>query len=225
LSMSGHSKWATIKRKKGAIDAKRGKLFTKIGRELMVAAKEGGADPSVNSKLRDVIAKAKANNMPNDTIQRSLKKAAGETPRIILALECNADTYLPVPLSGSIPSYTLKAAENRLVISIRLYEGTLKYYYPNYKDYYYLIYEDTAIHKSVGEYVDKDAKIKATKETCYTKKTGAFLPQAEPFWSPDFKNTCKDKSCFFEFCPDCFNDHDALNRYIQRIIKDIFSAR
>ena len=76
--MSGHSKWATIKRKKGALDAKRGKLFTKIGRELMVAVKEGGPDPDSNSKLRDAIAKAKANNMPNDTIQRSVKKAAGE---------------------------------------------------------------------------------------------------------------------------------------------------
>ncbi len=76
--MSGHSKWATIKRKKGAIDAKRGKLFTKIGRELMVAVKTGGPDPDSNSKLRDAIAKAKASNMPNDTIQRSIKKAAGE---------------------------------------------------------------------------------------------------------------------------------------------------
>ncbi len=76
--MSGHSKWATIKRKKGALDAKRGKLFTKIGRELMVAVKEGGPDPDSNSKLRDAIAKAKANNMPNDTIQRSIKKASGE---------------------------------------------------------------------------------------------------------------------------------------------------
>lgn len=76
--MSGHSKWATIKRKKGAIDAKRGKLFTKIGRELMVAVKEGGPDPDSNSKLRDAVAKAKANNMPNDTIQRSIKKASGE---------------------------------------------------------------------------------------------------------------------------------------------------
>ena len=76
--MSGHSKWATIKRKKGALDAKRGKLFTKIGRELVVAVKEGGPDPDSNSKLRDAIAKAKANNMPNDTIQRSIKKAAGE---------------------------------------------------------------------------------------------------------------------------------------------------
>ncbi|MBQ2615041.1 MAG: YebC/PmpR family DNA-binding transcriptional regulator [Clostridia bacterium] len=76
--MSGHSKWATIKRKKGANDAKRGKIFTKIGRELMVAVKEGGPDPDSNSKLRDTIAKAKANNMPNDTISRSIKKAAGE---------------------------------------------------------------------------------------------------------------------------------------------------
>ncbi len=76
--MSGHSKWATIKRKKGAIDAKRGKVFTKLGRELMVAVKEGGPDPDSNSKLRDAIAKAKANNMPNDTINRSIKKAAGE---------------------------------------------------------------------------------------------------------------------------------------------------
>ena len=76
--MSGHSKWATIKRKKGAIDAKRGKIFTKLGRELMVAVKEGGPDPDSNSKLRDAIAKAKANNMPNDTINRSIKKASGE---------------------------------------------------------------------------------------------------------------------------------------------------
>ena len=76
--MSGHSKWATIKRKKGANDAARGKVFTKIGRELMVAVKEGGPDPDSNSKLRDAIAKAKANNMPNDNIQRSIKKASGE---------------------------------------------------------------------------------------------------------------------------------------------------
>ena len=154
-----------------------------------------------------------------------LKKAAGETPRIMLSLECDCGTHLPVPISGSIPSYALKASENRVILSIRLYEGTLKYYYPNYKDYFYLIYEDTAIHKSVGEYVDPDARIKATKETCYTKKSGVFLPQSEPFWTPDFKNTCKDKSCFFEFCPDCFSDQEALNHYVRRIIKDIFTAR
>lgn len=76
--MSGHSKWANIKRKKGANDAKRAGVFTKIGREIAVAVKNGGSDPNSNSRLRDVIAKAKANNMPNDNINRSIKKASGE---------------------------------------------------------------------------------------------------------------------------------------------------
>ena len=77
--MSGHNKWSTIKRKKGANDAARAKVFTKIGRELAVAVKNGGADPNNNAKLRDVIAKAKQNNVPNDNIDRMLKKAAGES--------------------------------------------------------------------------------------------------------------------------------------------------
>lgn len=76
--MSGHSKFANIKHKKAKNDAAKGKIFTKIGRELAVAVKEGGADPSLNRKLADVIAKAKSNNMPNDTISRSIKRAAGD---------------------------------------------------------------------------------------------------------------------------------------------------
>ena len=75
--MSGHSKFANIKHKKEKNDAKKGKIFTVIGRELVMAVKAGGPDPNNNSKLRDVIAKAKANNMPNDTIERGIKKAAG----------------------------------------------------------------------------------------------------------------------------------------------------
>ena len=75
--MSGHSKFANIKHKKEKNDAKKGKIFTVIGRELVIAVKAGGPDPNNNSKLRDVIAKAKANNMPNDTIERGIKKAAG----------------------------------------------------------------------------------------------------------------------------------------------------
>ena len=81
--MSGHSKWATIKRKKEKTDAARGKVFTKIVRELAVAVKEGGGpDPSMNPRLRDTIAKAKANNMPNDNIDRAIKKASGELGNI-----------------------------------------------------------------------------------------------------------------------------------------------
>ena len=76
--MSGHSKWNNIKNKKGKADAQRGKIFTKLGREILIAVKEGGPDPASNSKLRDVVAKCKANNMPNDNIERSIKKAAGD---------------------------------------------------------------------------------------------------------------------------------------------------
>ena len=76
--MSGHSKWSTIKRKKGANDAARSKVFTKIGREISVCVKEGGPDPAANTKLRDLIQKAKQNNVPNDNIERVIKKAAGD---------------------------------------------------------------------------------------------------------------------------------------------------
>ncbi len=80
--MSGHSKWSTIKRKKEKTDVAKGKLFTKIGRELAVAIKEGGPDPDTNSKLRDCIAKAKMNNMPNENINRSIKKAMGDLGKV-----------------------------------------------------------------------------------------------------------------------------------------------
>ena len=76
--MSGHSKWNNIKRKKEATDAIKGKIFTKIGREITVCVKEGGPDPNSNAKLLDLIAKAKSNNVPNDNIDRVIKKAAGE---------------------------------------------------------------------------------------------------------------------------------------------------
>ena len=93
--MSGHSKFANIKHKKEKNDAKKGKIFTIIGREIAVAVKEGGADPENNSKLRDVIAKAKANNMPTDTIERGIKKAAGDS---------SADNYEYVTYEGYGPS-------------------------------------------------------------------------------------------------------------------------
>lgn len=80
--MAGHSKWANTKHRKGRVDAKRGKIFTKIGREIVVAVKESGSDPDSNSKLRDAIAKARAANMPNDTISKAIKKASGELSKV-----------------------------------------------------------------------------------------------------------------------------------------------
>ncbi len=77
--MSGHSKWANIKHKKEKTDAQRAKVFTKIGKEITIAVKAGGGDPASNSKLRDLILKAKSNNVPNDNIERTIKKALGST--------------------------------------------------------------------------------------------------------------------------------------------------
>jgi len=93
--MSGHSKWHNIQAKKGKADAARGKIFTKLGRELLMAVKFGGPDPAGNSKLKDVIAKCKANNMPNDTINNAIKKAAGAG---------NSETYEEITYEGYGPN-------------------------------------------------------------------------------------------------------------------------
>ena len=114
--MSGHSKFANIKHKKEKNDAAKGKIFTIIGREIAIAVKEGGPDPSNNSKLRDVIAKAKANNMPNDTIDRGIKKAAGSA---------DAVNYESVTYEGYGPSGTaiivkaLTDNKNRTAANVR----------------------------------------------------------------------------------------------------------
>lgn len=114
--MAGHSKFANIKHKKGRNDAAKGKIFTKIGREIAVAIKEGGADPNSNRQLKDVIAKAKSNNMPNDTIERSIKKAAGDD---------NAVNYEAVTYEGYGPNGTAIIVEaltdnkNRTAANVR----------------------------------------------------------------------------------------------------------
>ena len=95
--MSGHSKWHNIQARKGKSDAQRGKIFTKIGREIAVIVKQGGSDPVSNPKLKDVIAKAKQNNMPNDSIERSIKKAAGE----LSGVNYESSTYEGYGVGGS----------------------------------------------------------------------------------------------------------------------------
>ncbi len=116
--MSGHSKWSTIKRKKEKTDGQRAKVFTKIGREIGVAVKQGGPDPTVNTKLKDVIAKAKAANVPNDNIERIIKKAAGEG---------NANDYEEIVYEGYGPSgiavivETLTDNRNRTAGDVRHY--------------------------------------------------------------------------------------------------------
>jgi YebC/PmpR family DNA-binding regulatory protein len=113
--MSGHSKWSTIKRKKGAIDAKRGKIFTKIIKEIVIAAKEGGGDPDTNARLRLAIMNAKGANMPKDNIDRAIKKAVGS----------DAETYIETSFEGYAPHGIAVFAEcltdnnNRTVAAVR----------------------------------------------------------------------------------------------------------
>ncbi len=114
--MSGHSKFANIKHKKEKNDAAKGKIFTIIGREIAVAVKEGGADPANNSKLRDVIAKAKANNMPNDTIDRGIKKAAGDAAAVNYVV-CTYEGY--VPSGTAIIVNALTDNKNRTASNVR----------------------------------------------------------------------------------------------------------
>jgi YebC/PmpR family DNA-binding regulatory protein len=116
--MSGHSKWSTIKRKKGANDAQRAKIFTKIAREIIVAVKAGGPDVENNSRLKDIIAKARSNNMPNDNINRTIKKAAGST---------DGDNYENITYEGYGPNgvavivETLTDNRNRTAADVRHY--------------------------------------------------------------------------------------------------------
>lgn len=114
--MSGHSKFANIKHKKEKNDAAKGKIFTIIGKEIAIAVKEGGSNPANNSKLRDVIAKAKANNMPNDTIERGIKKAAGDAASVNYEMV----TYEGYGPSGiAIIVETLTDNRNRTAANVR----------------------------------------------------------------------------------------------------------
>lgn len=120
--MSGHSKWSTIKRKKEKTDGARAKVFTKIGREIAVAVREGGPDPAGNSKLKDVIAKAKANNVPNDNIERIIKKAAGDA---------SADSYEEIVYEGYGPSGVAVVVE-ALTDNRNRTAGDIRHYFDKY---------------------------------------------------------------------------------------------
>jgi YebC/PmpR family DNA-binding regulatory protein len=114
--MSGHSKWHTIKHKKGAADAKRGKIFTRLIKELTVAARSGGGDPDMNPRLRTIVAEAKANNMPRENIERAIRRGTGEEPGVSYE-EIMYEGYGPGGVALMIQ--TLTDNKNRTVGEIR----------------------------------------------------------------------------------------------------------
>lgn len=135
-----------------------------------------------------------------------------------LKLSCRNGFSIPVGVTKSNSMVSLEAEGESLTLSIELYEGELKYFYPDYRNYYYLIYEDKAIHKSVAEYVDRDARIKATAKTCYTRQRGCYLPQFSIIWTPCLQKEYKDKTTYVSYEPEFFEDDEHIRLYIRHLL-------
>lgn len=128
---------------------------------------------------------------------------------------------LPTPLIISKDDVFVRMAETGCQIKIPIYSGELKYFYPNYKDYYYLPLEDKALHKSVAGYMDKAFRKQATANNCYTRKTGNYLPQWSPLFEPSFKKEYKDTLSYFELTKETTIDKNAIYEYATQILKNM----
>jgi len=136
----------------------------------------------------------------------------------MLLLTCESDYCLPVPFDADNTLVSCHAENNNIVFTIDLFEGTLKHFYSNYQDYYYLIYEDTAIHKSIGEFVDREVRRKATQATCFTKQEGCFIPQFQTIWQPEMKQAPKDKITYAALEQICFDNPECFQAYISQLL-------
>ncbi len=131
----------------------------------------------------------------------------------LLNLSYSGPVSLPASFSAQAEHVSCFAQGSLLKLQVELYEGELKYFYPNYQDYYYLPWEDTAVHRSVGACVDPEARRKATAKTCYTRSQGVFLPQAAPLWSPALKRDYKDPLTFVPYDAALFEDQKSASAY------------
>ncbi|MCR5156103.1 MAG: ribonuclease H-like domain-containing protein [Butyrivibrio sp.] len=138
---------------------------------------------------------------------------------VIMKLALN--TELPAPLSANKLGCFFKAEKKEAVLRVPLFEEELKYFYSNYKDYYYLPHEDMAIHKSLGEFVDKNFRQKAKAENCYTKKKGQYLIEWDLVFTPFFKRDYKDKNFFFELNDTMKKSRLAMSLYASHVIANV----
>lgn len=134
---------------------------------------------------------------------------------LIITLQNNYT--VPKRISHQFKDFYITMNKDISKIRIPIFEGELKFFYPNYKDYYYLPIEDMAIHKSVASFVDKEYREKAKACNCYTRKTSSFLPQYDAIMNPTFKKEHKDKGCYFELTEDFKSSDIMLRKYIEHI--------
>lgn len=142
-----------------------------------------------------------------------------------LIIRLKYDFSLPVRISFGNDFIYINAYDDSALITIDIYDGELKFFYDNYKDYYYLPDEDRAIHKSLAIYVDKDYRVKAKPSTSYTKKEGLFAPQYLPIISPYFKRENNDKITFVEIHTDFLLQEQNLTDYIRHILEHLSKAK
>lgn len=136
--------------------------------------------------------------------------------KLILRLE--SPVSLPIPCSIQTNLAQIDAEQFHLTIQIPLYHGCLKHFYPNYHDYYYLIYEDTAVHKSIGEFVERSARKKASAKNCYSKKSGVFLPVPANWKKTVFQTDYKEKQLYGEYDEGLFHNQTFLDQYIAYLL-------
>ena len=135
-----------------------------------------------------------------------------------LRLLWESPVTVPIPLEKERSPVNLELAENSLSCLISLRQGELKYFYPNYEDYYYLPLEDQAVHKSVGEYVDRSARKKATARTCYTRSCGLFLPQFSPLWKPALKEDYSASLSYTPYKEELFSKPEISAAYARQVL-------
>ena len=132
---------------------------------------------------------------------------------------------LPAPVYASADHCYVKIEEDQGVLKIPLYSEVMKYFYANYKDYYFLPEEDMAVHKYLASFVEKGRRVQARPETCYTRKAGSFLPQWDLYRTPFFKRSYEDKELFFEFSDDCKKDRSFLSGYAAYVFAHIKNSK
>lgn len=138
-----------------------------------------------------------------------------------LLMTLTLPTPLPKPVSSSANGCYFHGEGTEAALKVPIYEEELKYFYSNYKDYYYLPDEDVALHKSVASFVDKDYRLPATAATCYTRKFSGYLPQWEILFEPFFKRDYKSKELFFELTDDMKKDRAAFTAYAAHVLSMI----
>lgn len=161
---------------------------------------------------------AAAKTEPNQPEQNTEPTKAPD--EITLELLCripDAFGSFPVPFRIEKPLFSFQGQNTHLLCRIPMYRGELKYFYPDYKNYYYLPLEDMAVHKSVGSYVAKEAREKASPQTCYVKKSGLFLPQLTPLWQPVFYLSYQSRPAYVEYREELFSDPQNLSAFFCRL--------